>query len=568
LFFFGEKKRSVRKSFGMIKKTRPTEIQISLNGNFANHKAKIKKNMKRLFFVVFVLLGVFFVSCDRKVEVPEFADNTFFRVDADDEVFYFKQTRSEEGFIEGVFFKLTDQEEADFRPFSVKFGSKRCTLVVDADEHRNLKYRLSNDGDETLKGWVDMRKRKVKFTITRYKEPEFTAYNDLRFRRECSKITVTPDVVYANVQGYWDSYPDQNESYFKVVRKGLAKSVIKHPIDLGMDIYMPANDTLARRPLLMMIHGGGFYIGNKEAWHIVMLSEHFAKMGYVVASINYRIGFKPSKKSVERTGYQAVQDAHAAMRYLVANRDLYGIDTSLIFVAGTSAGGITALNLCFMNEEFRPKSTYSRDDLGTIESSGNDYTDKFKIKAVANMWGAVHDINMIRNVGTAIISFHGDADQTVPAGHDYPFKDFKSGLNEFFFEKTYGSLSIDQRAKEMGVKSELHLFKGAGHSLYLDEATGGTSDRIYTIEDKMGKYFFDFMVPERARILKTERPQFYELMNSGLKYVSWSVEGGIVVESDEHQIRVVWLPDAEQKSLAVSGKYPNGLGFFRKIKID
>jgi acetyl esterase/lipase len=87
------------------------------------------------------------------------------------------------------------------------------------------------------------------------------------------------------------------------------------------------------------------------------MGHYFAERGYVVASINYRLGFFPLAPSVDRAGYRALQDAHAAVCYLIANADEFGIDTSNIFAAGTSAGAITALNLAFMEEKNRPEST-------------------------------------------------------------------------------------------------------------------------------------------------------------------------------------------------------------------
>lgn len=59
----------------------------------------------------------------------------------------------------------------------------------------------------------------------------------------------------------------------------------------------------------------------------------------MTASIDYRIGFLPTMASIGRAGYRAVQDAHAATRCLVAHQEEYGIDTSMIFVGGASAGG-------------------------------------------------------------------------------------------------------------------------------------------------------------------------------------------------------------------------------------
>src|SRR6185295_5606174 len=61
---------------------------------------------------------------------------------------------------------------------------------------------------------------------------------------------------------------------------------------LLLDIYEPQGDTMAARPLIIMAHGGAFLGGSKTGTDIVPLCKDFAKLGYVVASIEYRLGMK------------------------------------------------------------------------------------------------------------------------------------------------------------------------------------------------------------------------------------------------------------------------------------
>jgi hypothetical protein len=71
--------------------------------------------------------------------------------------------------------------------------------------------------------------------------------------------------------------------------------------DLLLDLYVPTGDTLEKRPLLIYAFGGGFLIGLRNQPPIPQFCEHFARLGYVVASIDYRIGFTTtSTGSAER----------------------------------------------------------------------------------------------------------------------------------------------------------------------------------------------------------------------------------------------------------------------------
>ena len=67
------------------------------------------------------------------------------------------------------------------------------------------------------------------------------------------------------------------------------------------DIYEPAGDTETDRPLIIYIHTGNFLpqylngsaVGTKTDSVAVELCSRYAKMGYVVASIDYRAGWNP-----------------------------------------------------------------------------------------------------------------------------------------------------------------------------------------------------------------------------------------------------------------------------------
>ena len=56
-----------------------------------------------------------------------------------------------------------------------------------------------------------------------------------------------------------------------------------------MDIYTPDGDTEINRPLILFIHGGSFYGGDKSSVDCQDFCKEFAKKGYVTASVNYRL---------------------------------------------------------------------------------------------------------------------------------------------------------------------------------------------------------------------------------------------------------------------------------------
>ena len=73
---------------------------------------------------------------------------------------------------------------------------------------------------------------------------------------------------------------------------GSAENVTGANQSLQLDIYEPEGDTAALRPLLILAHGGSFIFGNKTGPDVVPLCVKYAKLGYVVASIEYRLGYE------------------------------------------------------------------------------------------------------------------------------------------------------------------------------------------------------------------------------------------------------------------------------------
>lgn len=91
-----------------------------------------------------------------------------------------------------------------------------------------------------------------------------------------------------------------------------------------MDVYSPKNDTLKKRPLIVFVHGGGFVNGDKRTGYSRVVSENLSHRGFVVGSINYRLGIAEPKSDVSyfEAMIRAVQDAKAAVRFLEKMRKI------------------------------------------------------------------------------------------------------------------------------------------------------------------------------------------------------------------------------------------------------
>ena len=128
--------------------------------------------------------------------------------------------------------------------------------------------------------------------------PVFQDFENRRYQDSLFAVEEISDIRYANSPGFWSEIDDNTKPLKKILRVVDVRRTV--PLDLCLDIFRPQNDTLKKRPLVMMIYGGAYYFGSKDDVKITALCRHFASMGYVVASIDHRLGFFPSKGGIVR----------------------------------------------------------------------------------------------------------------------------------------------------------------------------------------------------------------------------------------------------------------------------
>ncbi len=406
--------------------------------------------------------------------------------------------------------------------------------------------------------WKNRREMSYKKRQT-YQAEISSRYNKKQF----SKLKTDYDLVYGNAKGYWTDTPYLDDPYIYILGRGVINFWKgEKDLELKLDLYRPEGDSLKLRPLVLLVHGGAFYIGNKQSETEIILAQRFAQLGYVAASMNYRMGFRLKGYDVERTGYKSIQDVHAALRYLAHNAEKYGIDPSHVYVAGTSAGAIASLTIAYLDNNERPESTFASRflyDLGNIETSGNKYNEEFTIKAVGNMWGAVNDtaiINAGQNV--PVISFHGTNDDIVPIDHDFPFR-FMMRFNRLVMNKMYGSRPVHEQLNRLKIDNELHVFENEGHEPQLDNFKR-VNDKLDFIAGKMESFFYKYTAPQiktfKSNItvnkLSPIEAIYYEVNNGEVSLIE--VSGGIPASNNKTENRIIWFSDTEKGKFTIHTK--------------
>lgn len=270
------------------------------------------------------------------------------------------------------------------------------------------------------------------------------------------------------------------------------------PENLLLDVYEPAGDVETSRPLILYFHTGNFLpqptygnpTGNRQDSAAVELCTRLAKMGYVVASCSYRLGWNPAAsqqpervKTLINAAYRGVQDSRTAARFFrktaAVDGNPYGIDPNRLAIWGQGTGGYIAFAAATINSyndivipkfisdvEIQPGvivplpmvlEQVNGNPEGTsygINPNDNDtlcyvnhlgYSSDFN--CLVNMGGACGDSTWITANDIPMISFHAPTDPFAPYNVGTVIV---PGLNLPVVEVS-GSYNVQKKVNELGL---------------------------------------------------------------------------------------------------------------------
>lgn len=253
----------------------------------------------------------------------------------------------------------------------------------------------------------------------------------------------------------------------------VSKNDVGQMQSLQLDIYYPQNsvDTMSKRPLIILIHGGSFLLGNRN--DMAFQCREYAKRGYVAATLTYRLGWSCTATDIfgvcvfcqgqyyrlYNAMYRATQDARAATRYLVSNAATFKVDTSRLFIGGESAGSITAMMTAFwtQSEAERFCGVGIRNTEGLLDTAGNALRVGYTFKGIVNNCGAIDRDSSLFDENIPMASFHDDADCVVP----FTYGRLINCCAQSFPYMTGSSAIHDKLKSRSGRYSELHWIENS-----------------------------------------------------------------------------------------------------------
>jgi acetyl esterase/lipase len=189
-----------------------------------------------------------------------------------------------------------------------------------------------------------------------------------------------------------------------------------------LDIYQPKALPNGKRPGVLVIHGGGWRGGSKDAV-VEKLVLPWVAQGFVVANVEYRLaGVAPAPA--------AVNDVLKAADWFRKNGNRWNVDTRRIVATGDSAGGHLALMAGMTPKKAHLGPTHKI--AAVINFYGiTDVEDQLQgenMREYAVAWipeqegrfelaRRLSPMTYIRKDVPPILTIHGNADETVPYEH-------------------------------------------------------------------------------------------------------------------------------------------------------
>jgi para-nitrobenzyl esterase len=265
---------------------------------------------------------------------------------------------------------------------------------------------------------------------------------------------------------------------------GQNNNYVGTPTTLTLDVYQATGDTSVARPLIIWMHGGSFIGGASTDADVSTLSTRFAKKGFICASINYRIGMYPiDSANAILAVIRGVQDLKAAVRFFKkdkATTNTYKVDTSNIFIGGSSAGAIAVLHTVYLKRPCQIQAYISQANLsnmGGLEGLSGNQGYSSSVRAAISLSGALATYAILEAGDIPLCTMHGTADATVK----YSRGIVNPGVALMYLD---GSRMIKPQAQAVGVTNSFYTWIGAGHvpfatnAAYMDTTVNFVRDFI------------------------------------------------------------------------------------------
>ncbi len=250
---------------------------------------------------------------------------------------------------------------------------------------------------------------------------------------------------------------------------------VKDTHHLKLDVYVPDQQN-EQHSCMVFAFGGGFVNGARDDNQIPALKEYYTQKGWVVISIDYRLGMQGKKnlraisnisnyeQSIEMAGEDMISATDYILRNLLSTPH-FTINPEYIVLVGSSAGAITALEADYF--------------LGNRIHGAELLPDSFRYAGIIPFSGAVFSrkgkVKYCEQAPAPTLFLHGTKDHIVTYKQ---IRLFNLGL--------FGSNALVKRFKKLNYPYYIRRYKGVGH-----EVAGYFRTEFTLMDEFIQDYIFD-----------------------------------------------------------------------------
>ena len=259
---------------------------------------------------------------------------------------------------------------------------------------------------------------------------------------------------------------------------------------LRLNLFKPVGDGQTERPLIVLVHGGGFFDGHRD--DLNALCTDLAAQGWVAATVGYRLDFYGTwllgspwaydPAEVIRAAYRAQQDVRGAVRYLKGRAAQDSSSTTNVYLLGFSAGAISALHAAFVDDPAEKPAAcgaigpvthlftnYPRPDLGPIEGTSSLNGQTEEVRGVVSFYGGLLDTNMVGpTLDKRLYLYHQTGDPIVGCYYQQGLHGMPLGVGDNF-PYLYGSCVMNDRIENLQPDPGTyfyHQYTGNAHEVH------------------------------------------------------------------------------------------------------
>ena len=228
-------------------------------------------------------------------------------------------------------------------------------------------------------------------------------------------------------------------------------------VKLRIHIFEPTGHKSSdKRPVIVFFFGGGWVGGSPSQFY--PQCAYLASRGMVAMSAEYRV-----KKRHKTTPFECVKDGKSAIRWVRNHATKLGIDPNKVAAGGGSAGGHVAAavgTVTGLNEDGEATSTSCVPNALVLFNPVYDNgPGGWGYRQVKDRYKEISPMHNIRKGMPPTITFLGTNDRLIPVATAKKFQ---------------------QKMRDVGSKSELKLYEGAGHGFFNFGRGGGNAYRKTT----------------------------------------------------------------------------------------